>query len=406
MAAISLKLSDELAQQSAKTAEKIGISRTELIRIALEHELAAINRRLERQDMAKAFEAMREDLDYERDPVVLPTGETITQGEVILIQFGFVDGDDEPYTFEWAGWGVLFALMFSGLAILASVYFLSTVRFATGQSLITDKGEEGVEEDEGVLKQVEIPFPRVDLTFKDIHYTVQASTSDDKLELLKGIDGVVEAGKMTALMGSSGAGKTSKLSKREGEVVFFVSSQCCGGMGRTAQDDPAHIDPAPACDASHFDSEANSPFLSSSCAALMDVLAMRKSSGVIEGEVTLNGHPQEEKSFRRTMGYVVQFDTQSPQLTIRETCDFSAKLRLDENDSAVTPESVSKFVDQTLDMLELTMIQDLQVGSDEAGGLSFEQRKRLSIAVELVANPSILFLDEVRSLAFMIQSYS
>ena len=88
---------------------------------------------------------------------------------------------------------------------------------------------------------------------------------------------------------------------------------------------------------------------------------------------------------------------QSPQLTIRETVDFSAKLRLDENDAAVTEESRAKFVDQTLDMLELTNVQDLQVGSDATGGLSFEQKKRLSIAVELVANPSILFLDEVRT---------
>ena len=117
----------------------------------------------------------------------------------------------------------------------------------------------------------------------------------------------------------------------------------------------------------------------------MDVLALRKSSGEITGEICLNGHPQEEKSFRRCMGYVEQFDTQSPELTIRETCDFSAKLRLDETDPAVTPESIGKFVDQTLSMLELTNIQDLQVGSDDAGGLSFEQRKRLSIAVELVA---------------------
>jgi ABC-type multidrug transport system ATPase subunit len=118
---------------------------------------------------------------------------------------------------------------------------------------------------------------------------------------------------------------------------------------------------------------------------LMDVLAMRKSSGEITGEICLNGHPQEEKTFRRCMGYVEQFDTQSPELTIRETCDFSAKLRLDENDPAVTPENIRKFVDQVLATLELTNIQDLQVGSDEAGGLSFEQRKRLSIAVELVA---------------------
>ena len=74
MAAISLKLSDELAQQSTKVAEKIGISRTELIRVALEHELAAINKRLEREDMAKAFEAMHEDSDYERESAILDQG--------------------------------------------------------------------------------------------------------------------------------------------------------------------------------------------------------------------------------------------------------------------------------------------------------------------------------------------
>jgi ABC-type multidrug transport system ATPase subunit len=111
----------------------------------------------------------------------------------------------------------------------------------------------------------------------------------------------------------------------------------------------------------------------------------------------LNGHPQEELSFRRCAGYVEQFDVQSAQLTIRETCDFSAKLRLESSAPEVTTESISKFVDQTLHMLELTDIQDLQVGSDESGGLSFEQRKRLSIAVELVANPSIIFLDEPTS---------
>ena len=128
---------------------------------------------------------------------------------------------------------------------------------------------------------------------------------------------------------------------------------------------------------------------------IMDVIAMRKNTGEITGEIRLNGHLQEEISFRRCMGYVEQFDQQSPQLTIKETCEFSAKLRLDANDPAVTPESTVKFVQQALNMLELTNIQDLQVGSDSEGGLSFEQRKRLSIAVELVSNPSILFLDEV-----------
>lgn len=130
---------------------------------------------------------------------------------------------------------------------------------------------------------------------------------------------------------------------------------------------------------------------------LMDVLALRKNSGEIEGEVCLNGHLQEEKSFRRCTGYVEQFDTQSAQLTIRETCLFSAKLRLDSSAPEVTDENIDKFVDQTLHMLELTDIRNLQVGDDSSGGLSFEQKKRLSIAVELVSNPSIIFLDEPTS---------
>lgn len=45
--------------------------------------------------------------------------------------------------------------------------------------------------------------------------------------------------------------------------------------------------------------------------------------------------------------------------------------------------------------VELSDIPDALVGSDETGGLSFEEKKRLSIAVELAASPSVLFLDEV-----------
>jgi len=74
MTAISLKLPDELARKSTKVAEKMGISRAELIRVALEHELADINKRLERADMAKAVEAMREDPDYERESASLDQG--------------------------------------------------------------------------------------------------------------------------------------------------------------------------------------------------------------------------------------------------------------------------------------------------------------------------------------------
>lgn len=161
-----------------------------------------------------------------------PTG-PVTQGDALLIQFGFVDSDDEPYSFEWSGWGFLFAMLCCICVFLCSVICLSGLRFETGKSLVTDKGEvdneDDDDEDEPSTNEVEIPFKRVNLTFKDIRYVVKASTSDEKLELLKGIDGFVAAGQMTALMGSSGAGKTSKFEKVKsiiGCVVFdFKYSQ-------------------------------------------------------------------------------------------------------------------------------------------------------------------------------------
>ena len=74
MTAISLKLPDELARKSTKAAEKMGISRAELIRVALEHELADIGKRQERADMVKAVQAIRGDPDYERESASLDQG--------------------------------------------------------------------------------------------------------------------------------------------------------------------------------------------------------------------------------------------------------------------------------------------------------------------------------------------
>jgi ABC-type multidrug transport system ATPase subunit len=121
---------------------------------------------------------------------------------------------------------------------------------------------------------------------------------------------------------------------------------------------------------------------------------LRKRSGTIRGEVRLNGWLQDPVSFRRCSGYVEQFDVQSPELTVRETVLFSARLRLDPL-IVDTDEKKQAFVDHILEEVELTSLASDLVGTDESGGLSFEQKKRLSIAVELAASPSLLFLDEV-----------
>lgn len=122
----------------------------------------------------------------------------LTEGEAILIRFGFTL-NDEAFGSAWVWWGILFVLGWAILAILGSTVFLDKIRYTTGKSLLLEAGSDQIEEmDEA--DRVAIPFTKVNLTFKDIRYTVTASTTNEKLELLKGIDGVIEANKMTALM--------------------------------------------------------------------------------------------------------------------------------------------------------------------------------------------------------------
>lgn len=131
----------------------------------------------------------------------------------------------------------------------------------------------------------------------------------------------------------------------------------------------------------------------------MDTIAMRKTSGLVTGNIKINGFNQTAIPFRRCSGYVEQFDVQSPELTIRETVLFSARLRLNSGLLEVnSDEKQCAFVDTVLKALELSDIAENLVGDEEEGtGLSFEQRKRLSIAVELAASPSVIFLDEPTS---------
>ena len=74
MTAICLKLPDDLARESKSIAESIGISRTELIRRALRHELDEVKSQLEREAMAHAFEVMRDDPAYNRESEELDVG--------------------------------------------------------------------------------------------------------------------------------------------------------------------------------------------------------------------------------------------------------------------------------------------------------------------------------------------
>lgn len=172
----------------------------------------------------------------------------------------------------------------------------------------------------------------VTLAFKNLWYSVSSPSHVNKpIDLLKGISGYALPGTMTALMGSSGAGKTT----------------------------------------------------------LMDVIAGRKTGGQIRGSILLNGYPATDLAIRRCTGYCEQMDIHMEASTFREALAFSAFLR---QDSSIPDAHKYDSVSECLDLLGLGDIADQMIR-----GSSVEQMKRLTIGVELAADPSVLFLDEPTS---------
>ena len=126
---------------------------------------------------------------------------------------------------------------------------------------------------------------------------------------------------------------------------------------------------------------------------LLDCLAQRKTEGTIKGSIQVDGRPL-TVSFQRSAGYCEQLDIHEPLATVREALEFSALLRQSRN---VPKEEKLKYVDTIIDLLEMHDIENTLIGTTGAG-LSVEQRKRLTIGVELVSKPRILlFLDEPTS---------
>ncbi|KAK3043568.1 hypothetical protein RJ639_002147 [Escallonia herrerae] len=192
-------------------------------------------------------------------------------------------------------------------------------------------------------KGMVLPFLPLSLAFNHVNYYVNMpaemtsqGVEGDRLQLLKDVSGAFRPGILTALVGVSGAGKTT----------------------------------------------------------LMDVLAGRKTGGYIDGSVMISGYPKNQATFARVSGYCEQTDIHSPYVTLYESLLFSAWLRLS---SDVKKETRKMFVEEVMELVELNPIRDALVGLPGVDGLSTEQRKRVTIAVELVANPSIIFMDEPTS---------
>ena len=124
---------------------------------------------------------------------------------------------------------------------------------------------------------------------------------------------------------------------------------------------------------------------------LLDVIAGLKNTGVVEGKILINGQPATKELLSAMTGYVEQFDSLFAYNTVYETLLFAARLRLPR---AISDEIKVKIVDEIIDILDLTSMKNFLIGNAKLQGLSPAQAKRVNIGVELVANPSILFLDE------------
>jgi ATP-binding cassette subfamily G (WHITE) protein 2 (SNQ2) len=126
---------------------------------------------------------------------------------------------------------------------------------------------------------------------------------------------------------------------------------------------------------------------------LLNTLAQRIDMGVVTGDMLVNGNPLDNSFMRRT-GYVMQQDIHVSESTVRESLVFAARLRR----ANVVPDSEKvEYVEKIIKILGMSAYADAIVG-EQGSGLNVEQRKKLSIAVELVAKPSLLlFLDEPTS---------
>jgi ABC-type multidrug transport system ATPase subunit len=174
----------------------------------------------------------------------------------------------------------------------------------------------------------------VDICFQDLSLQVKVGKND--INVVDRITGRIRAKTMTAIMGGSGAGKTSALNAL--------------------------------CGRAHY--------------------------GEVLGETYVNGKKMEIDEIKETVGFVPQDDTVYAELTVRENFIYAGKLRLPRNTRLY---EIQDLADTTLANLGLSRVANSLVGDVKRRGVSGGEKKRVNIGVELMARPSCLFLDEPTS---------
>ncbi|GAB2276784.1 ABC transporter G member 24 [Dionaea muscipula] len=174
--------------------------------------------------------------------------------------------------------------------------------------------------------------PLIEVTFKDLTLTLKGKRKC----LLKSLTGKITPGHIAAVMGPSGAGKTTFLSALAGKATG-----CTRG-----------------------------------------------------GLILLNGDPESIHSYRKIIGFVPQDDIVHGDLTVEENLWFSARCRLSAD---LRKADRVLIVERVIGNLGLHEVRDSLVGTVEKRGISGGQRKRVNVGLEMVMEPSLLFLDEPTS---------
>ncbi|KAG7292889.1 hypothetical protein NEMBOFW57_002934 [Staphylotrichum longicolle] len=220
--------------------------------------------------------------------------------------------------------GVIAACSLFLVAVILGTWYLSRRQFKYGPIHLDDSDDEAV--------KLMTDHKPASLYFRNVCYNLNGK------DILSGIQGMAHPGELTAIMGASGAGKTT----------------------------------------------------------FLDILARKNKRGQVSGEFYVNGEKVSDADYKNATGFVDQEDTMLPTLTVHETILTSALLRLPRDMGRAAKEQRVLEVEKQLGIYH---IRDSLIGSEEGKGrgISGGEKRRVSIACELVTSPSILFLDEPTS---------
>ena len=126
---------------------------------------------------------------------------------------------------------------------------------------------------------------------------------------------------------------------------------------------------------------------------LLDILAGRLISKNLTGHILTNDRPVNYSTFRKQSGYVMQSDALFPLLTVKETLHYAAHLGI----QGKTYAEREAAANSTMMLLRLEHVQDTIIGDDLTRGLSGGEKRRVSIAVDIIHEPPVIFLDEPTS---------